>query len=147
MNINIMKRGNANSIDMQKRIRELFAACEQRNVEKILSMFTDDIAIENVALGIVAHGKEQAATEIEVLFAAFPDLELSINCYFCCGDQECVEYVISGTHSAEYMGMPATGNRVSIRGSAIAELRDGKNCRISHYQDSASILRQMRKLS
>lgn len=131
------------AVDLEKRIKEVFAAYEAKNVDKILSTVADNVTLEDVALGTVSHGKEEVGANLRLLFAAFPDLKLSMTSYLASGDRECIEYVMSGTHSAAYMGLPATGKSISVRGVAVADLIEGKARRISQYVDSAAFMRQL----
>jgi len=50
---------------------------------------------------------------------------------------------MSGTMKGALLGIPGTGKSFTIRGTTVAELRDGKHSRISMYYDSASWLRQL----
>jgi steroid delta-isomerase-like uncharacterized protein len=50
---------------------------------------------------------------------------------------------MSGTHAGDFPGMPATGKRLSVRGSTILELEAGKIRRESDYWDAATFMRQV----
>src|SRR5215471_10858060 len=52
--------------------------------------------------------------------------------------------VMSGTHSGDYPGIPATGKRyAAIRGATVVELQGGKIHRSSHYWDAATLMKQV----
>lgn len=53
------------------------------------------------------------------------------------------EWIMRGTHTGDLPGLPATGKGVSVRGSSIIELQDGKIRRCSDYWDMATLLRQI----
>jgi steroid delta-isomerase-like uncharacterized protein len=48
--------------------------------------------------------------------AAFPDLRLEPEQFFTNGDTVAVYFKAGGTHSGEFMGIPATGNRFEVHG-------------------------------
>jgi steroid delta-isomerase-like uncharacterized protein len=55
-----------------------------------------------------------------------------------------VEWVMSGTHTGDLPGIPATGKRFSsVRGSTILELEAGKIRRKSDYWDAATFMKQV----
>lgn len=75
-----------------------------------------------VPLDADAHtGIQQAAV------AAIPDLSFTIEHQIAEGDLVTTMFVITGTHQAEFQGLPATGNAISIRGTNVMRVVDGKN--------------------
>jgi steroid delta-isomerase-like uncharacterized protein len=130
--------------DLEKQIRDIYTAINARDVERFLSFHTDDVIIENVATGLVTRGKgEEARVTLNCVFAAIPDYRMELTSYFASGNRLCEEYVVSGTHTGDHMGIPATGKSFSCRGVLVRELREGKTCRACTYYDSATLLRQL----
>jgi steroid delta-isomerase-like uncharacterized protein len=128
--------------DLEKQTRDIIAAFNSHNVDRFLSFHTDDVIV-NMADGTVAHGKEEAGANLKRIFAAFPDYSVELTSFFASGNHACVEGIASGTHTGNYMGIPATGKRFSLRVVSISELREGKASRVSAYSDSASLMRQL----
>lgn len=137
-----MVKGGA-SMMTEKWIRDLFAAYEPYDEEKVLSLHTDDYVYEDVARGVVVRGKAQFAAFLREFFSAFPDYKGQLTSSFVSGDRACVEYVMTGTHTGDLPGLPATGKRISLRMAEIWELRDGKIAKASSYYDAATMLRQL----
>jgi steroid delta-isomerase-like uncharacterized protein len=54
-----------------------------------------------------------------------------------------MEWTMAGTHQGDLPGLPATGRRFSLRGSAIVELRQGKIKRLTDYWDMATFMKQI----
>jgi len=112
--------------DLEKRIREVFAAFSSPEVEPLLALLTDDYVWEVAGSGRVIHGKEEAAVAHRYVFANMPDLKIEMISYFSCGDRVSVEWVIKGT-------VKATGKAFSFPGASICEMKGDKIRRITDY--------------
>jgi len=119
------------------------AAWSSYDVEKLLSLYTDDCVYEDVAMGKVNHGKEELRDFYSGTFAAFPDFKVESKSFFVSGDWVGSEWVMSGTHKGDLPGMPATGKSFSVRGASVLELKGGKIKRSSDYWSLADFLRQI----
>jgi predicted ester cyclase len=53
---------------------------------------------------------------------------------------------MSGTHQGKIMGIPATGQKISVQGVSIMEIEDGLIARGNNVWDTAGFLRAMRLL-
>jgi steroid delta-isomerase-like uncharacterized protein len=132
------------------------AAWTSHDVEKTASYYADDVVYEDLAFGMVLHGKEELKTFLNDSFAAFPDLKFEVKSFFVSSLGRLgyggtgVEWVMSGTHKGDLRASPATGKSIpatgrsfSVRGVSISETRKGKIKRNSDYYDLASIMRQL----
>ena len=59
-------------------------------------------------------------------FAAFPDMRIVIEQSFGEGEEVCTRGYFEGTHDGEFMGVPATGNKVNVKYIDIWRVVDGK---------------------
>jgi steroid delta-isomerase-like uncharacterized protein len=50
----------------------------------------------------------------QMLAAAFPDMRMEVQDVIASGDKAVARVRVSGTHQGEFMGIPATGNPVSV---------------------------------
>lgn len=69
---------------------------------------------------------EGAKMSFAALFAAFPDLYVTIHLQLAEGDQVMTYKTLQGTHLGEFMGIPATGKQVSFDLIDIFKVADGK---------------------
>ncbi len=130
--------------DFEKHAREVYAAYNPRDIEKFLSFHTDDVVVESVVLDApVAHGKDELRALENSYFKAFPDLKIEVTSCFAVGNRQCEEFIFTGTHTGDFMGIPATGKGLSVRGVSIREFRDGKTSKVSHYYDLATFMHQL----
>jgi steroid delta-isomerase-like uncharacterized protein len=118
------------------------AAWSLHDVEKLLSLCTDDCVYEDVTMGAVNRGKAEVKAFADAVFAAFPDFKIQLMSGFTADTWAGAEWTMSGTHRGDLPGLPATGKTFSIRGSTICELQAGKIKRNSDYWDMVTFLKQ-----
>jgi steroid delta-isomerase-like uncharacterized protein len=124
-------------------VKEYAAAWSTQNVEVILSFFTEDCVYEDVALGAVNTGKQELEAFLRATFAAISDLRIEPKTAFFAGGQAANEWVMSGTQTGPFPGIPATNKRFSVRGASIMEMQQGKIRRNTDYWSLAALLQQV----
>jgi steroid delta-isomerase-like uncharacterized protein len=130
--------------DFEKLARDTYAAYNPHDIEKFLALHTDDVVVESVVLNApVAHGKDELRALEGLYFTAFPDLKIKVTSCFAVDNRQCEEFIFTGKHMGDFMGIPATGKSLSVRGVSIREVRDGKTSKISHYYDLATFMQQL----
>lgn len=77
------------------------------------------------------------------LFAAFPDLHVTIEDMVAEGDQVAKRYSITGTHRGEWLGLPPTGKPATITGITIYRIADGKIVECWWSYDALGMLQQL----
>jgi steroid delta-isomerase-like uncharacterized protein len=122
---------------------EWAAAWSDHDVARVVSLVTDDCVYEDVTLGVINRGKEQLLAFGRGFLAGVPDLKIELTEHFATRDRAGMEWTMSGTHTGDLPGMPATGRAFSLRGSTICELRDGRIQRNSDYWDMATFMKQL----
>jgi steroid delta-isomerase-like uncharacterized protein len=93
-------------------------------------------------------GQEQRGPEaglaVGQMFAtAFPDGRIDIKSLRSDGDFVTVEFIGTGTHKGDLMGVAPTNKKVSIPVCDIFEVRDGKIYREREYMDMMHIMTQL----
>ncbi len=75
--------------------------------------------------------------------SAFPDSEVTVDDMIAEGDRVATKKTFTGTHTGEFMGIPASGNRVTLQYVDILRLRDGRI--IEHWlsMDQLSFMQQL----
>jgi steroid delta-isomerase-like uncharacterized protein len=75
--------------------------------------------------------------------SAFPDSQVTIDDMIAEGDRVATKKTFTGTHTGEFMGIPASGNRVTLQFVDILRLRDGRI--IEHWlsMDQLSFMQQL----
>lgn len=92
---------------------------------------------------LTASSREAQRAVTEATLAAFPDWERETLGIGLDGNIAGLRWRGSGTHSAAWGGMPASGNHVEFHGTSWCEVADGLITRISIDMDMAGPMRQM----
>ncbi len=71
-------------------------------------------------------GPEGVRRYMEALFAAFPDLRVTLDDVIAAGDRVVVRGTWTGTHRAPWFGVPATGRAVRFAGIVIWRVAGGR---------------------
>ena len=113
------------------------------DIDGLLSLFTDDVLYEDVALGVVNRGKEQLRGFVEGFVRGYPDIMVELISSFASRDHGAAEWVIRGTHLGDRPGRPATGKPIALRGASIFRFAQGKIQSCVDYSDLATVLKQI----
>jgi steroid delta-isomerase-like uncharacterized protein len=75
--------------------------------------------------------------------AAFPDLEEDLQDIVAGGDAVATRWVLTGSQQQELMGIPATGQRITVEGMNFYRLRDGRVTDVWTQFDGVGLLQQL----
>lgn len=83
-------------------------------------------------------------TQFMTMFrAAFPDLQVTVEDIIAKGDKVWVYSTMRGTQKGEFMGMPASGKKVEVKGFDIVRFVDGKAVEHWGLSDDYTMLQQL----
>ena len=102
----------------------------------------DFIEREQLPPGI-PNGREGVKVLTTMLRSAFPDFKATIDDILAEGDKVVIRMTWSGTHKGEFMGVPATGKRVSFGVIDIIRTTNGKLVEHWGQMDSMSLMQQL----
>jgi steroid delta-isomerase-like uncharacterized protein len=75
--------------------------------------------------------------------AAFPDMQVKLEDIVAEGDKVACLWTATATHKGEFMGMPATGKQVTIKGIHIDRIAGGKIVETWNYSDMMGVMQQL----
>ena len=75
--------------------------------------------------------------------AAFPDLRVTVGEMLAEGDKVAYRLTVMGTHTGEFMGIPATGKRVTFTETHIDQIANGKIVRHDGDWNQLGMLQQL----
>jgi steroid delta-isomerase-like uncharacterized protein len=90
--------------------------------------------------GLPREGHEGFA---RAFYAAFEDMAHDIEDVFATEDRVAVRFVIHGTHTGSFFGIPATGRRVTVAANVLMHVSAGKVTKLMGIFDEAGLLRQI----
>ena len=115
---------------------------ERREVDRLSEFVTEDYVNHSPSwpdvVGLAAFGQMQ-----EAVLAAFPDLKDTVVRQYAEGDTVVTHWVLSGTHQAEWLGVAATGKRISVEVISISHFAGDKVDESWDYSDMLGMTQQM----
>ena len=129
---------------MEDLVARYTAGWNSGDPEAVGACFSPDAVNRDIAVRVPLQGRE-GITEVAAEFMdAFPDLSRAVARIVCEDDLMCVEWHVTGTHSAEVLGIPATGTHVEIDGCSVIRVgADGLISALTNYWDVAGLLHQL----
>lgn len=107
---------------LAKRFVKMFNDGDTSSAQEIVS---DDVVLRTNQMD-PARGQDELIAMIAGLRASFPDGHYTVDHEVADEDGIAHKWTFRGTHEAEFAGVPATGRRVEVTGTAISRVRDGK---------------------
>ena len=114
----------------------------QKNIEATRDYFHEDV-VEQVPFPGQGPGVEGIMDVLRGMFAAFPDMNWSIEEQISEGDKVVTRLEWTGTHQAEFLGVPATGRPVRVWGVVIDQLESGKIKDTRLIMDTLGLMMQL----
>ena len=113
--------------DDLKKLNEHFydEVFRRRHVDAIDELLTEDF-VEHIPAPDQDTGRQGAKDFIGQMLQAFPDLDLQIENQIVEGDTVAAVLRMTGTHQAEFVGVPPTGRKVSIEVMDMVRVRDDR---------------------
>jgi len=87
--------------------------------------------------------REETEQFARTIRAAFPDGHIIIEDMIAEGDKVVTRYTSSATHKGDFMGIPATGKRVVVKGIVITRIAEGKIAEDWEEFDGIAFLQQL----
>jgi steroid delta-isomerase-like uncharacterized protein len=95
------------------------------------------------ALPADLHGPAEFKQFVQMYRSAFPDLRLTIEDQIAESDRVVTRFTARGTHRGALMGIPATGNSVTVTGISVDRMADGKSVESWTSYDLMSMMQQL----
>jgi steroid delta-isomerase-like uncharacterized protein len=122
--------------------RQYTDAWNRRDWAKMSSLFHSDYTYTG-GDGQVQKGPEAGLAVGQMFAGAFPDGKINIKEIHVCGNTALVEFVGTGTHKGDLMGIAPTGRSISIPVCDILDTKDGKIVAEREYFDMAHMMQQL----
>lgn len=114
------------------------------DLDGVLRFYDPEIVWRNVAMEETYSGLTAVRAFLSDLFNAVPDLTFGVTWRIARGDEIAEEWVMSGTHTNTFFGIPGTGRPFMLTGMSHIVMRDGRFLSDTFYFDSGSFLRQVK---
>lgn len=122
-----------------------------RFLEEVINQGRLEQADELVAVDFVEldplpgqrQGREGLKEVIGMMRAAFPDIHWIVDETVASGDKVVTRFTWTGTHRGAFLGVPATGRSVSVKGVVIDRLVGGKMTDSRILMDNLTMMQQL----
>jgi steroid delta-isomerase-like uncharacterized protein len=130
-------------------------AVVQRFIDEVLNQGKLETADEIVAENFVEldplpgqrQGREGLKEIVAMLRTAFPDMHWSVDETIAAGEKVVTRFTWTGTHKGEFLGIPATGRPVSVKGVVIDRIVGGKMTDSRILMDNFGMMQQLGVIS
>ena len=95
-------------------LRRSFEAFNRGDIDACVAFLVPDFVANIPGAAEPARGREVWKQNALVFRDAFPDIRVEIDDIFGAGDRVAVRLTFRGTHRGSFLGIPATGRRVSF---------------------------------
>jgi steroid delta-isomerase-like uncharacterized protein len=119
-------------------------AINKHDPDAALEFVSDQCEFTNIGTGRHSTGRTAVREEYAGLFARWSDLHIDITNLFVANGQFAKEWIMTGVHTGDLPGLPATGRPFRLRGVGIGEVRNGKLDSQTEYWNMADFLAQVR---
>lgn len=131
------------SIEENKQAQTRFGeAINSGNLEKLKGLVSQDVKDHDPAPN-QGPGPQGYIDFFTMMRNAFPDMKVEVESLVAAEDKVAFAYTLTGTHKGDFMGVPATNNKIKARGMQISRFRDGKLVERWGSSDELGILKQI----
>ena len=113
------------------------------NMDAIDELVTDDVVDHEQGLPGQPEGKEGVRFFVNTMRDAFSDLRATMGPTLESGDMASAQVTITGRHTGEFMGVPATDKSFEIKSIDIVRFEDGKCAEHWGVTDNMALMQQI----
>lgn len=124
-------------------MHEALAALGRKDLDTCVGLLTPNFIINLAGMPYAKHGPQTWRTGAEVLFSAFPDIQLEVEDMFASEDKVAVRLRLFGTHTGEFLGTPPTGKRIAYLSHEVYRIANGKIAEEWICSDMLTLLTQI----
>jgi steroid delta-isomerase-like uncharacterized protein len=113
------------------------------NLDKLDELVTDDVVDHEEGLPGQPEGKEGVTFFVNTMRGAFSDIKATTDQAIESGDLACARSTITGKHTGEWMGVPASDKTFEIESIDIIRIEDGKCAEHWGVTDNMALMMQI----
>ena len=122
-----------------RRYQEIY---NSNDLEALGEVLSEDLLMPKIMAGMPP-GLDGARRVHETTLIGMLDWHTAINDLIAEEDKVAARITMSGTHTGDFWGMPATGKRVEFTGIYIVRIQDGKIVEHWGEEDGVSLMQQL----
>jgi steroid delta-isomerase-like uncharacterized protein len=108
----------------EENLQRAFEAWNARDLDGYLALYDDSIKLH----GYSSEPMDKTAVRgfYEMIHRAFDGPKLTFHDVISNGDRLAIRFTMTGTHRAEFLGIPPTGRNVAVDGITILKFKNGR---------------------
>lgn len=122
-----------------RRYQEIY---NSNNLDALIEVVKEDFLTPRMMPGMPS-GLGGAKQIHRATLLGMPDWHTEIEELIAEGDKVVARITMTGTHTGDFFGIPATGKRISISGISIARIADGKIVEHWGEEDTLGLMQQL----
>jgi steroid delta-isomerase-like uncharacterized protein len=123
--------------------RLMDAIWNERKLEVVDEIVSSDYVRHDPAFPGEVRGPEGFKEYVRAMCTPFSDARISIDDVIAEGEQMAVRWTFTGTQSGDFLGIQATGKKLTLPGISIVRMKDGKIVEGWDGYDALGMLRQL----
>jgi steroid delta-isomerase-like uncharacterized protein len=135
------------AMDSPTLVRAHYEAFNKRDIDKNLSLVTDDVKWTNIPFNVTHTGRSGIRDFLGGWTTAMPDCKVEVLNVFASDDWTVGEFIGRGTHTGPLVGpqgtIPATQKKLELKFCEIFKIKNGQIAEARVYFDAATMLRQL----
>ena len=131
---------------MSEFLNGFMTAWNAHDARAVAAHYAPDCEDVDIARLMPQYGPDSVRRTLLYYLRAFPDLQVTLDEAIVNDERVAMYWTWTGTHRGTFMNIPATGHHVTVRGSSLVTLKEGKIQRAVRIWDLAGLLRDLKLL-
>ena len=121
------------------------AAWNSHDASEAAPLLADDVQYFDAGFSGIQTGRDATIEKgLSVFLRGVPDLHIELRGEpIVSPDAVAWEWTFTGTHTGTWGGIPATNQRINLKGFSLLRLRNGKIVQLASYYDTGTLNRQL----
>ncbi len=122
----------------EKRLRNYYATWSAGEAAQVMEFFAAEAVFEDLGFDVKFEGLEAIRSFVDLTYRGIPNFRVVPQQVIVNGSHAAASWAMSGTHSGDLPGLPATGKTFELRASSIIRTQGNLILQISDYWNPVS---------
>ena len=122
----------------QRILQSVLEALSEGRISQAVDQFDDDLTFSDHALGLDFTDKGRLTDFFEKCRESSPDAAVEVISIFECEDRLVAEWKLNATETVPFLGPTQLRKPISVRGTSIVQIQNGRVIQWSDYYDSVA---------
>jgi steroid delta-isomerase-like uncharacterized protein len=135
--------GNATANSHRALIQQAFALQNAHEADALAALHAPDSVFQDIPLQAFPNGHEEMKTLWRDTWASLSNFRMDPDFIIADETGGAASFTMSGTHTGDFPGYPATGNTFSLKGASVIRIVDGKVVEWIDYWSTGDLEQQL----